>query len=430
MGLIPTVVSGLGAGPILTAVLLILFFATAAIVPGAITWGSALLAILALILGWRGLRDLERDEWLVLAGFAAYVAGGLLSLFNNSDWDTAAWRFEKYHPFLLAFPILGLLRTLRPVMTPLLLTGLLLASVGMVALALWQQIFLHYPRVGLGTGLNPNIFGYLAGLVALVLLMAGLALKQHWSARAGWILGAAVALYAAFATGSRGVLLAFLGAVVATAVLWLLHNRRKPVEMLYSLGVVLLLLAAVLWGMSHSEFWQAHWQRLLDEPQRFLDGDYQYTSVAARATMLLAAWQIWLSNPWLGTGLGDAQNDFDVLMAAGELPQVAGASNHIFHNIFADALATTGLIGTLLMLVAQFALPAWFFWLKLRSAERGSAASFAALAGLAVVLSNFLFGLTNSWLYLRSLPFVLIVMLMLMVIASPGFSPGRSSSSS
>ncbi len=397
--------------------MLFAYLVLAALVPGGVANLAGALALMALFWGWRGLKQLSQEERLVLVGMLIYVLAAMPSLVNNSDWATAGWRFEKYHPFLLAIPMLGAIVRLDRAAMPTALAALAIAGIAMGAYVGYRYGALREERVGFGTGLNPNIFGHLASYTALVLLLSLAVLRQ----RVGWIL----LLFAAFlgamtaliASGSRGVLVAFLGGAVVAILA--LHGegfrsaRRKRWVLAAVAGVFVLV--AIL--MAYSDFWAAHWKRLFDELRMFREGDFHYTSVAARMTLLLGGWEIWLTHPWLGTGLGDGQRDLDALIAAGQLPPVPGASYAIFHNAYLDVLATTGLLGFAGMLVGVFALPMRCFWRALRQSRRGSHQQLAAAAGLAVITDNIIFAFSNSWLHLRGLPFALILLLVLVAAA-------------
>jgi O-antigen ligase len=138
--------------------------------------------------------------------------------------------------------------------------------------------------------------------------------------------------------------------------------------------------------------------------------------------MNLGAWQIWLDNIWIGTGLGDSENDFDQLKKIGPLivadnsELVKLISNHMFHNIFADSFSTTGLIGGTTMIITVLWLPIRFFLIALRRAGENPVTRFAAYSGIGIGCINIVFGFTNSWLYLNNLPYTLTLMILFMVL--------------
>lgn len=390
------------------------FFIFAAIIPSAMNTLATVVLLLALAMGWKGLTSLSKSQHIVLLGLVLYVAFSLPSLFNVQNWDAAGWRFERYHPFLFSILVAGiLLRTQK--LERQLLVSLSASAIAIGCLALYQHYVIGQPRVGYGTGLNPNIFGHTASLIATVLFCGILMLPLKPIYKIVLAVCITSAGYAAFATGSRGVFIAMLFTLTAIAIGYLFINKDKA-QRTRVLFITSFVTVAFIVAMSQSEFWSAHWQRLMTEPKQFLSGDYSLTSVSARAVMLIGAWEIWLEHPWIGTGLGDSQDHFDALMAAGQLPAVANSSFHIFHNIYADAAASTGLLGLSFMLLGIFILPAWFFIQQLIQPKQSHITTWAAFTGLAVLVNLASFGLTNSWLYLRGLPFVLILLLALIVL--------------
>jgi len=395
--------------------LLLIFFALAPVQASLLTGLAGVVALMALATGWRGLAMLPAESRLLWAAFALYVAAALLSLLNNENWTMAGRRFEKYHPFLLAIPIMGWLALLRDRLAWILRIGMAGAAITIFAVAVYEQHWLGAERTGYLGGLQPNTFGHLGTLAALVLLGHGL--TADWRQRALSVLLAVGALYGVVTTGSRGALLAFLASLPVLLLAWTLRNgfsRRGLVLFCGGLLAATLLLTATFWL---SEFWHAHWLRLVEEPKRFLAGDTQYTSIAARATMLISGWKTGMAHFWLGTGLGDVQIDYDRLMAAGELPPVPDNSNFHLHNIFVDAFASTGVIGLATMLLAVFALPLRLFIHRLRHADATVAQQQAAATGIALLANGFVFGLTHSWLYIRGLHVFLLLLLALLVLA-------------
>jgi O-antigen ligase len=415
-----------GALLVFSGFLLVLYFALSPVVPGVITGVAGFIAIFSAVVGWRGLRLLPPQSRLLFLAFVFYVVVALLSLFNNENWQAAGWRFEKYHPFLFAIPIMGWLALQRERLQHWLLAAMMASALAIVGITLYQQFWLYAERVGYGTGINPNIFGHVGSLVALTLLGFALFGRFAMLLRLGLLLLAMGALYGVFSTGSRGAVLAFFAGMLALVFANLLRGGVTRRQLLIILAVCLSGLLFFAMVVHFSGFWQAHWQRLLEEPGRFLNGDTTYTSVSARAVLWISGWKTGLEHPFLGTGIGDTQLDFDRLMAAGALPQVPDTSEAILHNIFFDSFASTGLIGLSSMLLAIFVMPMRYFLQSLGASRAQGTQVAAAMAGMALLTDNFVFGLTNSWLYLRGLPFVLILLLALLVLAGSRFGDSSS----
>lgn len=405
-----------------TSILLLFFLAVAPVWSDTLSKGSGIIALIALVFGWKALRESDKQTRIVLLGFCLYVATALPGLINNTNWHDAGWRFESYHPFLLAVPIWGLIHLTASKLLPIVTAGLVSAGMLLLGFTLYRHWYLDISRIGAWSGLNPNIFGYIAGVVSISLFAALTNLKLSIMLRSVTLLALFGAIHAIFASGSRGVLLAFLVSLVVISTLMMIHKTTGKKQSTVALGIVVLTILAIFIATLKSDLWMAHWGALSAEAQQAVTSDnYTYTSTNARVFMNLGAWQIWLENIWLGTGLGDAQNDFDQLKQLGPLitaehPELVRLfSNHIFHNIFADSFATTGLLGGITMIITVLWLPLRFFLRALRHGD-DPVTRFAALAGIGVGCINIIFGLTNSWLYLNNLPYTLTLILVFMVL--------------
>ncbi len=403
--------------------LLLFYFALAPVIPGVINDAAGVLAVIALAIGWPGLRHLRRDEYIVLGGFALYVAMALPGLANNSDWGGAGWRFESYHPFLLMIPLWGLFQRFGDELPRYLLRGVVLAGVALGVFTWLRYGRAYEGRVGHASGLNPNIFGHVAALVAFTLMTALGVLRLSALQRVITAVAFLGALAAMVACGSRGIMIAFVFAVAMGATL-IVRQRSLSRKAFTIAGGALIVVTGLLWIMQESGFWASHWSQLSSEFSSLGDpNDYSYTSTRARVALVMGALQIWQDNFWFGTGLGDAQHDFEHLKMIGHIVAsehpvlIKQFSNHIFHNIFADSFATTGLVGGVTMIITVLWLPLRYFRRRLTAAGDNDLVRFAALAGIGLCAINIAFGFDNSWLYLNSLPYTLILMAALMVVA-------------
>lgn len=396
------------------ALLLVIFLSTGPVIKSAITHVAALLSLFALVFGWTGIPDLSRDTKRLLIAFFAYVAAAALSLINNDNWAHAGWRFEKYHPFLLAILWTGLIVRFRRPLIPEMLAGIVLGSLALAAFSGYESWIAGTTRVGNPTGLNPNIFGHVAFIYALALVSAAFYYARNIWTRLIFLVGASGAFYAGLTSGSRGALLAFVIGIVTAAVFAARSVKPKKSTALITAGIVSLLLLCLALFLLNSPFWLPHLTSALDETRRFLAGDTQPTSVGARLTMWSGAWKIWLEHPLIGTGIGDAQEDVGRLIGTGAiLPMEYASSFAVFHCIYADSLATTGLVGITAMLLAVFIMPFGFFRAALSDANLSREGRFCAVTGIGLLAVNAVFGLTNSWLYLRGLPIILTVLILL-----------------
>lgn len=402
---------------VLGITLLILHFALAPLSARAITTTGGLLALTALFVGWGGIRLLPRKIYFLFAGFLLYVGTALLSLINNENWQQAGYLFEKYHPFLFAIPILGWFALFREQLERALVIGLSGASVALTAIAAYEKAVLQVERAGYLTGLDPIVFGHIASIAALVLMGYGILSSYPRWLRVMMFVLALGALYAVTASGTRMAVLAFISGVVALFFLWIFRVRASRRQLVVAIAVVsgvALLLGLVF---LQSEFWRNHWLRMIEEPVRVLSGETAYSSTGARFSMWLGGWKIGLENFWLGTGLGDVRSDLAGLMASGEVPAIGPPTGRL-HNIFIDAFSHTGVIGVIAMLLAIFIFPFYYFSKNLEVVGQEVQRRTASIIGVALLTNVAVFGLANSWHYLRSLHFFLPLLLALIVIST------------
>lgn len=110
-------------------------------------------------------------------------------------------------------------------------------------------------------------------------------------------------------------------------------------------------------------------------------------------------WQIavsvWREHPFIGTGIGDFHYETKRKIESGQtrLDYVYGHA----HNIFLDALATTGLLGLSALVVAFFIVPVRIF-LYFGFESTVKKADLPVLAGLTHLICFAVFGLTEGWL--------------------------------
>jgi O-antigen ligase len=131
------------------------------------------------------------------------------------------------------------------------------------------------------------------------------------------------------------------------------------------------------------------------------------TSVGGRLALWDVAIRVWERNPVLGTGPGDYNDDLVDYQSKGLYPGVFVHSS--VHNIYLQALVSTGIVGLLVFILALIVFPMIF----LQRAKPGGG-QLERLSGLVLIVSVLIFGLTESWT-LRS-PFIAIFVIYLVVI--------------
>lgn len=240
-----------------------------------------------------------------------------------------------------------------------------------------------------GTFVNPNHLALLLELaLAVTAAMLYRALRrgrepadplEHRLARAAPVALAALVLFGGLAfTGSRaGMLGAAAGALGAAALAASGRGRRR--------AVVALLVALAVVGVAVSSFGlEATFGRLLAT-------DVADTSAGARLAASARTLELARQSPWIGTGLGSFLAAFPHVQ--GDLP---GSWRHA-HDDWAELVATTGAVGSLIALVGVAAALRGVgraLGRARRGEDRAAAIAGGAALAAAAVHSLFDFGLT------------------------------------
>ncbi|MDA1141103.1 MAG: O-antigen ligase family protein [Planctomycetota bacterium] len=248
---------------------------------------------------------------------------------------------------------------------------------------------------------HPIILGdfcvYLAGIIAAWLIVVA----RLWWQHVFGIVCVGLSLYTCLLSGTRG---AWLCLPVMGLFVLLLYRKRLGAKG----WACLLLVPLVASTLSPALLPQGILHRL-SEFREGLFSPSQDASADERLEMWKASLIIASESPLFGSGLGDFRLDLGRLIEKGKCQ--ASVHDHA-HSIYFDALARTGIIGTLAMLVVVFAMPfrlfvfAWFNGVDPN-------ARFCALSGLRTVLSFSVFGLTEAWF--SRMPLVTVYLVSIMV---------------
>ncbi len=361
---------------------------------------------------------------LLYAGFLLYFLSSISSLVNNADLQAAGWRFDSYYPFFLTGVILILFafhRIQAGLSANIIAIAVVFSTSLMFVFSFYQLQVQGLYRAGVFTGYNPNIFAYLAGLYWLVVLALFVSVSDN-RIRIPLLIVVVAGVYTLLAAGSRGVIISAVCTALMILILAILKSMQEPGG---HNKFIIISLCAFLIGtavFSQSEYFSQRYVSTAAQVQEYTEGKVQHNSVSARLNLWQGGYHIWNKQPVFGTGIGDGQEDLDRLIQQGEV-SLSTASFAIFHNIYVDVLATTGLLGFLLMMLGVFILPGLYFWRTLFDSHTQTQV-FAGLAGLGLVIFNLVFGLFNSWLFLRNLP-VTLVLLLLLITVSDRFSDQR-----
>jgi O-antigen ligase len=216
------------------------------------------------------------------------------------------------------------------------------------------------------------------------------------------------ALYASVLSQARGAWLAlpFCGAL-------LFYLTLKSYQVKIKIVVpVLLLVTAVIAVSPAGKVIESRVIEAAHEIESFASGEKVDTSVGGRLAMWDIALEVWREHPVLGTGPGDFDQEIMCRQSQGIYPSIDVHAS--VHNIYLQALATTGTVGFLILCFALLIQPARVFY----RASPGRLTP-AKLAGLMVIVAYAVFGLTESWiLRAPAVSMFLIYLITLSVAAS------------
>jgi len=300
----------------------------------------------------------------------------------------------KYIHLLLAIPVYIYLRQ-SGVKLFSLWFGLVIGSIASAGVAIYDVWVLHIPRAqGFN---NAIIFGNLS-LVMGCMSMAGFG---WFIQRANWqvifpVFALTCGVLASVLSGTRG------GWVAVPVIIVVLFWYIKPHFSLKQQSLAVMLLFVFLGAMYLLPQTGISNQidRTVESIQQYTDTSEhsmrRVTSVSARLDMWQASWNMFIDNPILGVGWGHYAEQAKLQADQGLFNKKAILFDHP-HSEYFSALANGGSLG-FISLMLLFLIPAWLF---IKTIKQGKSADTRrlALAGLVLVVSYMVFGLTEPMLY-------------------------------
>jgi O-antigen ligase len=348
----------------------------------------------------RDWKRLSAVEHYLLVGLLLYTLSGFLSWFNNADHYEYIKQMGRYLRFAAAVPVYLYLRGRSFELSGWLLAGV--AVSGFVYLAFALHSYYINPDLPAASGYHHITFGDAvtmnAGLIAAMLV------SMRFSPWLRYLLIASMlcALYASILSEARG---AWIAIPVYMVMLGIYAVRIGGIKT----RVIALVLFLVLAALSPvNDVMVKRYNEATQEISEFFTGKQFDTSIGGRLAMWDVAFDVWRKNPLLGTGLGDYDNDLVRYQQAGRYTSIDVHGS--VHNIYIQTLSTTGLVGFVASLLAIILLP--LRMLMSRESWRHP----LALAGIVLVVSYALFGLSESWI-LRA-PVVSLYMVYMVILAS------------
>ena len=320
----------------------------------------------------------------IFIAFAFFFCVTGLSLVNTEDIGAGIRRLEKMLFLFYSFPLYLSLRRLKIDLVSPLLLGFVIAGPVMAIAAVYYVYLLGTSRAD--GFYSPIIFGNTAMLCALMVL-AGL----YSNRLSGWYKYVGISsflcgAYAALLSGTRGSWLALPVVVLLLTVRY--FSWRKLIVL------ICIVVAFALVIMANDQA-LTRFSSIGVNLKKYQTGEQVNTSVGARLQLWQLAVDLWKEKPVIGVGIGDFR--LEVKKSIAEQRTKLTTSYSHAHNIFLDALASTGLCGLIGLIGALFVLPSYFF-LCYDSDPKTKEEDFLAVAGLVLLLSFAVFGLTEGWL--------------------------------
>lgn len=347
----------------------------------------------------------------LLVAFGVFFLTSSLSLINAEDISSGVRRLEKLFFLFCFFPSYFAVQRLKINLSYPFLFGILVAGPVFVFISLYSVYFADFARAQ--ASYSPIIFGDMAMLAALLLLAAYLAGGVPGKYNFLSLSSILASLYAAVLSGSRGAWLAL--PIVGLFYLWVF---RKSIAW-KKFAIIAISLVVIVFSLP-SNYITQRISKIETSARLYITGEQVNTSEGERLMLWQIALSVWREHPFLGTGIGDFRHETKRKIEGGQtrLDYVYGHA----HNIFLDALATTGLLGLSTLVVAFFIVPGRIF-ISFGLESTVKKVNFPVLAGLAHLVCFAVFGLTEGWLA-RS-PMVSVFLFGLLVFISSAALGGK-----
>ena len=368
-----------------------------------------LLTLAGLIFSLDERKNLEPWEKHIFLGFLIFFLVCLLSLINTQDMDAGMQRVEKLLHFPFAFFAYLFIRSARIDLTRVFIYGLCLGAVILFSASAYEIFVLGYSRA---RGAYYSIlFGDQAVIVASLLLASSLLFFRYLNSRLIGMLFVVFAMATSILAAGKG---GWLFIPIALSTLFVLIIVVRDYKSLMLLGGVIgfvgfIWLLALTLNIGIVKSSSDAVVNLVLNP-----GDSSVVALEVRKSLWGHAIKIWKSHPVIGTGLGDFLADNRLLVGDNE-----GYSKDRFahaHNIFFNALATTGSLGFFFLVFCIFVYPLSRFLIYKDECWRSKESVFLFCISCFVVIAFFVFGLTEAWLDRN--PFVRSYLLFFVVVCS------------
>ena len=347
-----------------------------------------LLSLVGLFSIYKDWRLIARWEKAILYGFMLFVAYQLISVLISDDPSRAWRRFEKVVRFLLAVPIYLLVRRYADVAYRALLIGLIVSGPVM----LW--VAFETMEAGRAIGAyNYIVYGDFSLMVCLSALSAALlAGRSRWM-NLMLLVSAMLALYTSLLTQTRGAWLVLPFAFLLF--IWICIKRYKGKKQKWILGSTLIIALSAGGALTTTDIFQDRAQNAVVSWDQYWEGSIE-GSIGLRFLKWEAAIEHWQAHPLIGSGIGDYWLDTKELAAKEPRFRVIEEYTEA-HSLYFEVLATTGLIGFLLLMWAVFFQPLRCFWQHIHDSGN-PIVQYLAFDGVLIIAAVMNDGISQNWL--------------------------------
>ena len=335
---------------------------------------------------WSGLwRVLSQNEQLLLIGFILYAFSGMISYYNVNDDYEFIKHMGRYIRFLLIVPVYLILTKGDMKLFKYLLAGVIAS--GPLYLVFSLISISEQPGHPASWNYHWITFGDAAMLNAVFMLAMLFLWKTNTMIKVILLVSIVCALYASVLSQARGAWLA-LPVCVSFLVYLLVKSDRIKMKLIFPL-LLLIVVATSLTPVG--DMMGDRISAATQEVELFVSGEKVNSSIGGRLAMWHIAVDVWKQHPIIGTGLGDFDGEIELRQERGMYETIQVFAS--VHNIYLQALSTTGVIGFLVLCFALFIQPLRIFYRQFYEHV-----TLAKLGGMMVIVAFAIFGLTESWI--------------------------------
>jgi len=349
---------------------------------------------------WRSLEAIEKAMFIA---FIFYVLSGVLSYVNVEDNHEYVKQMDRYLRFAFLVPVALALMYSKFDFKKYFYIGVVLSGPAYFYFALVSS--LEHPDWPAGGAYHHITFGGAATLSALLMML--MIVLEPWKVRWKALIMVSIlcSLYASVLSQARGAWIAIpLGMLIILFAL-IKYGRFKASHA----AIIFFVIVAGIFATPAGNIMEQRYTEAVNEVKLFIDSGDATTSIGGRLALWDLSIQIWKLSPLLGTGPGDFDNDLRVYQENNIYKDMA--VHNSVHNIYLQALASTGLIGFLALLLALVILPLWYFSGYIKNGDK------FGYYGFMVISAYTVFGLTESWVLRAPAVSIYIVYFIVILLA-------------